>query len=662
MPRIHFCLLRLLLTFLLCSAASPAVAGARADEPHWIRISSGHFSVVTDADEKKGRDVVVRFEQMRAVFGLLLARDRINLAEPLDIIALKSDDEYSRVVPNRQGLAMAAFFVPGEDRNYFVLNLSQEESWRAISYDFARVFLNYNYPPTQPWFDEGFAQYFASLRLDDKQGQIGESTKSFTERLSAPTWLAIPDLFTTRSVLSAGPESCEHGLFCAQSWIVMHYLLNRNQLPETGTYFDLVENQRLPVEEAIQKAYGMSSAQFGPAVKDYFHSLAMPSQAIEKGRQPEARSAGGIQSLAVIQADQVGSSMGQIPEAQAQALVAEMTVRLSEHREQAMQTLEGIAGQPKTDNVIARRGLAWAHMEKKEFKLAVEELGKGAELAPRDPWLHFYSALARQRAIQTGGQGTEELPNMMQDLQQVLNWDPEFAEARNMLAMAQLEGGGVHAAMDSMRAAIRLDPRNQNYLLHMAEIYMAGKNWDAATAMLDRLKGSPDSQIAKAAREQLEGLPMLKKFGVMPEAEAKTQQTAPVPSPSSSATSATSSPSPARTARKPEPQAKPREQTRQSDEEAGVDSEAPTVPPQPDRRPIQFVKGKLVAVDCSQAPSATLTVSAGARVLKLRTENYKLLMVMGADGFSCEWTGRPVAVNYRFGGKADGDLVSLELE
>ena len=82
----------------------------------------------------------------------------------------------------------------------------------------------------------------------------------------------------------------------------------------------------------------------------------------------------------------------------------------------------------------------------------------------------------------------------------------------------------------------------------------------------------------------------------------------------------------------------------------------------PDKRSIQFLKGKLVAVDCAQAPSATLTVAAGAKVLKLRTENYKSLMLIGPDEFSCDWKSRPVAVNYRPGGKFDGDLVSLEVQ
>jgi Flp pilus assembly protein TadD len=660
---------------LLCAPLAPA----RSDQQHWIRVNSSHFSVVTDADEFKGHDVVARFEQMRLVFGQLLSRTRINMSEPIDIIALRSDDEYSKIVPTRQGPGVAmGFFILGPDRDYFVLNLSKEESWRALSREFALVFLNYNYPPTQPWFDEGFAEYFSSLRFDNKQAQIGGDPESFTELLNSTPWLSIPDLFATHR--DASQENSRHTLFYAQSWIVMHYLLSQNKLSETGTYFDLVVNQKLSVEEAIQKAYGMSSAQLTQAVQDHFHSLGQPSPPPEKGKQPLAA---GSQTLEVTPSDQIGSSNQELPEAEGQSLVAEMSVRLAEHREPAVQQLQSITALPKMDNVVARRALAWAHMEKKEFDRAVEELSKAGDLNPKDPWLHYYLALVRYHLAQTG-QAPGGLPNMMQDLRSVLDWDPEFAQARSMLAMAQLEGGGVHAAMDSMRVALQLSPRNQTYLLNMAQIYMAGKSWEAATALLERLKSSPDPQVAKSAGEQLAGLPMLKKYGTLAQPQQTASASSPSPSSSSSPSSPSSSPSssspsghsatapattassattPSATSRKPaEPQPKTEQQSPEPDEVTVDRADQPPTPAQPDKRAIQFLKGKLVAVDCSQAPSAILTVTAGAKVLKLRTQDYKSLTLIGADDFSCDWKGRPVAVNYRAGGKADGDLVSIEVQ
>jgi hypothetical protein len=116
--------------------------------------------------------------------------------------------------------------------------------------------------------------------------------------------------------------------------------------------------------------------------------------------------------------------------------------------------------------------------------------------------------------------------------------------------------------MDSMRPALQLSPRNQTYLLDMAQIYLAGKNWDAATAMLERLKNSSDPQIAKSASEQLEGLPTLRKYGVLPQ-----QQTTETPSQSA----ITSSGPPSSAGRPPQPQTQKAKQNPKTDDEVTED-------------------------------------------------------------------------------------------
>jgi hypothetical protein len=633
----------------VCTILVPQSA-ARSDTPHWIRLNSDHFCVVTDADEKRGRQVIVHFEQMRGAFAQLLMRDRINLPKPLDIIGFRNDEEYGKVAPLKKGQTTpdAVFFLPGDDRDYFVLNLARDDGWSAIARDFALILLNYNYPATQAWFDEGFADYFSSLRLDGKQVQIGGDPQSFFAVLGTQEWLPMPALFS----MSDDAASPQHRLFQAESWIVLHYLLSQRKLPQAGAYFDLVENQKIPIEDAIQKAHGVTSAQFGQSVRDYFRVLAQAQQPTSKETKDKGSSAiAASPSIAVTGADEIGSSLQELPENEGQALVSEMSLRLPEHRDAAVTELESVTADPKRDNVIARRALAWDHLQKKDFDSAVEEFNKGAELNPRDPWLHYYLALLRKALAKAKVTELEGLRYMIQDLRLVLDWAPEFAAARAMLDMAQLEGGGTNAAMDSMRVAIRLSPRNQSYLLDMAQIYLAGKHWDAASALLERLKNSPDPQLAKSAREQLEGLPTLKKYGVMPQSASKAEAasappTAPAGSPAPSSSPTPNSPAPVK-----------------SDQASTVDDADQTpAPAQPDHRPIQHLKGKLVSVDCSNSPLAVVSIAAGNRSLKLRTENYQSLMIMGADQFSCGWINRPVAVNYRAGGKGDGDLSSLELQ
>src|SRR5215813_1425510 len=96
---------------------------AFAADQQWLRVSSDHFTVLTDAGDKQGHEVAARFEQMRAVFGQLLMRNRLRMAEPIEILAIRSDKDYAQIAPlvNGQPTQAAAFFLSGEDRIFIVL-------------------------------------------------------------------------------------------------------------------------------------------------------------------------------------------------------------------------------------------------------------------------------------------------------------------------------------------------------------------------------------------------------------------------------------------------------------------------------------------------------------------------------------------------------------
>jgi hypothetical protein len=662
----------------LLAASAPA-----SEQTPWLEIHSTHFTVITDAGDKKGKEVALRFEQMRAVFATLLMKDRLNQPLPLTILAFKNDKTYYQSAPLRQGqpIGVPGFFVTGEDQNFFVLNLFEEESWRAVAHDFAHLLLNYNYPPVPGWFDEGFAEYFGSIRLDDRKYEIGgdpelrsrftedllESQhevrnlpKSLTELLGGQVWLALPDLLTMKHDTSTYTESTHHTLFYAQAWMMMHYVLHEKKLPETGTYFDLVENQRVPVEEAIQKAYGVTSAQFDQAVKDYFHSLTPLFLALDASRQPESKSsAPQVYEFPELvgPSDSVITAKA-LPEADARALTDQVKIRIPDRRESGLHELQALATSseptasktsneknddkkedkkaiPSAGRETALRVLAWDHVQRGEFDAAAEELSNAAALNPRDMWIRYYLCVMKYRIAQSKHADILGLPNMMQDLRAVLDWYPEFADAYDLLATAHREGGGPVAAMQAERAAMQLSPRNQQYVLHLAEIYISDKKWEAARALLGRLKSNRNPQIAAAASARLEQLPNEQRYGV-------------------SAASAPSAP-------KLTTQSSPFDVLEQDAAKRASAARAAQSGSSGDKRPAKFLQGRLLGVDCSQSPAAVLTVSSGAQVLKLRTADYKSLLLIGADSFSCDWNNRSVSVNYKAGGVSDGDLVSVEV-
>ena len=668
----------------LCPISAPAA------EPPWLQINSAHFTVITDAGEKKGREVALRFEQMRAVFAVLLSKDHLNQPVPLTILAFKSDKSYYQLAPLRQGqpIDVPGFFLHGEDQDFIALNLFEEESWRAVAHDFAHMLLSYNYPPAQGWFDEGLAEYFSSIRVDNKRVEIGgdpelgptvtqdllgnqretHPPKSLTELLGAQVWLSLPDLFTMKHDTANYNEGTHHTLYYAESWIVMHYLLNEKKLPETGSYFDLVLNQHVPVEDAIQKAYGMTSAQLEDAVKAYLRSQKQLFVAVDSARQtsqpsgPASESAQPYQFPTPVAPDDSAITSKPYPEADARALYAGVQVRIPERRDFGLQQLKALATTPtptdvkaeakseakaaaKNDpddnpsllptnavgNALAHRLLAWDHIEHGEYDDAITELGDAAALNQRDMWVRYYLSVLKYRMAQAKHGDIQGLANMMLDLRAVLEWYPEMAGAYDLLALARNEGGSSVAAMQSERAAMNLSPRDQRYVYHLAEIYIKSKKWDAAQALLERLKNSTDPQIAALARERIEQAGTERKYGI---ANAAAQP-------------------------KLAPQKTPFDVLEEDAAKRAADEK--TAPAAGDTRGTKFFKGRLIAVDCSQPPAAILTVVAEGSVLKLRASDYKSLLLIGADDFSCTWRDRRITANYKPGGLSDGDLVSLEM-
>ena len=626
------------------------------DEPKWIEVHSAHFSVLTDAGDKRGREVALRMEQIRAVFGLLIMKDKLKMPVPITVIALKSDKQYGMVAPAKQSMA-AGFYVPGSDRVYIVLNLFEVDPWRAVAHPLAHYLLNYNYPPAQGWFDEGLAEYFGSIQIG-KQVEIGgdpelapewhedifdelrrdpNTPQSLTQLVSSPVWLSMVDLFTMKHDGSGAREGTREGthntLYYAQSWMVVHFLVNKNKMPEAGTYFDLVLNQKVPVEKAMVQAFDLSPEQMEDAVKTYFKSLSGLGIALDQTKKPIADPVDVQQPVHFalpFDADDIGMAVTSVKDEEARAVIGDVMARVPEHRDQALHDLQQLTADPK-DNEAAHRGLARDHLRQKRYDAAADELEKATELNPRDPWIWYYRSALKYQKAQATRQEMQGLANMMQDLRAVADWYPELADAYNMLAMARVEGGGINSALEAQRQAIALAPRNVEYQFNLGQIYVAGKKWDLAREVFTRLKAGPDRAAAAAAKQQLDDLETLQKYGVRPQRAGE-----------SAAAAAASS-------------------TQDRDEE--TDAVAKPAPVKPGTTgPVQFLKGKIVSSDCSKPPEATVTILSGMTTYKMHASDYKSLLVIGEDQFSCDWKNRVVSVNYRAVGKHEGELVSIETQ
>lgn len=610
---------RWLLPPVLALSATPLTF---AGDATWIEITSPHFSVVTDAGEKRGRETAMRFEQMRAVFGTLLTKANVNIPVPLQIVAFRNSKELRQFVPlwNGKPVQLAGLFQGGEDRSFIMLDMSTENPWAVVFHEYAHQLMNGVLTArVDPWFEEGFAEYFSSIEVDSKEARVGKIPEDEYLVLQQQGMMKVSDLFRVQQNSSTYNESGSHRtVFYAESGMVMHYLYDNSLIPQLSKYFVLKLDQNVPVESAIQQSLGMSASDFDKVLHNYvssgrFKYFPMPTPA-------------NIVSSAYTVRPLTAADSG--------AVMADIHLHSRDYQEKAIAEFQDILkGDP--NNAAAARGLGYAYLQKQDLTQAGEYFKRAAQADSKDPRVHYYSAMLMSRE----GAFTDhsDLPEMIKQLETAIALDPNFADPYSLLAFAQMYDGDPAKGLATIQKAVALSPRNEIYQFDLAQMYLNNRQPDPAIPILQGLARNGSAEIAARANGTLQQALQFKAamqqqptqgFSIVPEDGA----------------AANGNPAPGGSVRiKSSPAAE-------------------DVHPIPDQTPPRFLKGTIVSIDCSTPPHATLTVLSGGKTWKMQVADSKHVLLIGADNFSCSWSKQKVALNYREMGADEGRVFSIEVQ
>jgi tetratricopeptide (TPR) repeat protein len=559
----------------------------------------------------------MRFEQMRAVFSTLMTKANVNIPIPLQIVAFRNNKEFKLFAPLWQGkpTQLAGLFQGGQDRSFIMLDMSVENPWTVVFHEYAHQLMNgILTQQLDPWFEEGFAEYFSTIEVDNKQARVGKAPANAYLELQQAGTMKIADLFKVRQNSQTYNENSDRrGVFYAESNLLMHYIYDNQLLPKVIVYFDLTNNKKVPVEDAIQQAFGMSPTQFDKALHDYVGS---------------ERS---MQYVFPTPADIATSGYTAVPlsPADSAAILADIHLHSLDYKDKAIEEFQEIL-KSDANNAAACRGLGYAYLQKRESKLAAEYFRRAAQLNSKDPRVHYYSAMLMNGEGVFGDRS--RLLEMIKELETSISLDPNFADPYSMLGFAQCMLGDMQEGLANMKKAISLSPHNQWYQFNLAQMYMKNRQPDLAIPMLEVLSRSQDPQIAHNAGEFLA---RAQQFKEMLEGKAQLQD-----------------------------RGTQLAQEKDEDEDEPDRAPAPAASPEPGRTAgaTKYMKGTLTSVDCTTPPSAVLTVVAGNATWKMKVTDINHTVVLGADAFSCSWSKRKVALNYVETGAGQGRVVSVELQ
>jgi tetratricopeptide (TPR) repeat protein len=610
-----------------------------AGQQQWVEVRSPNFSVITDAGEKRGCDVALHFEQMRSVFGTLMTKANVNLAVPLQIVAFRNSKELRPMAPLFKGkpTEVAGLFQGGQDRSFIMLDMSVEDPWTVVFHEYAHQLMNGNLSfETGPWFEEGFAEYFSSIEVDNKEARVGKIPRDTYLILEQMGMAKTSDLLRVQQNSSTYNESGDHRTtFYAESSLLVHYLYDNHLIPKLSVYFDSLQGQKKTVEQSLQASLGMTPDQLDKALRQY----------LTTGRYRYYP----IATPPAIVAAQFAVRPMSAPDAR--ALMADIHAHSPDYKDKALGEFQEVL-KTDPDNEAALRGAGFAYLQQMDYTHAAEYLSRAVQHNSKDPRVHCYYAMLLS---QEGPSDAKKRTEIKKELETALALDPHLADAYSLLGYTQAFSGESDKAIVSLKKALELSPRNENYLFNLANAYMVDEKIDSAIAIFRSLAENGNPPISIQARQSLEqALNFKSRAGAN---LAGTNQ----PNLGSAIVEVRDEVTGEWRREKADQPAAAATETK-ADEPAKAASEQEVVAELPPGPPMRFLKGRLASIDCSAAPQAVVTVISGTRTMKVHIQDSAHVVLIGADKFSCDWKNVGVAVNYRERPDGDGDAVSLEMQ
>ena len=481
-------LLRALLSLaLLICLASKAVA----DE--WVRVRSPHFEIIADVSQKRAREIALRFEQMRSIFEKLVSAEKLKSPIPLQIIAFRTSKELTDVMPRRNGKPMegiAGWFLQNDDMNFVALNASEESGFPVAYHEYAHTVLHASFSNIPLWFDEGVACYYETTKILYGQIEIGDTPKYAPAVFAHRGLMPVTELFAvTGNSKTYWDNDLKRAMFYQQSWLVVHYLFDKQKLGQFAKYAELRSKQRTPIPEAIQAAFGISPKEFDAEISAYGN---LGQRQIY--RSPE-----------FAQFDATKFTVDSIEDLDAAAAVANLRLHSRENHDEAVDEFRKILVKNPA-HFEANLGLAYAALLSKNYEEAERCLKAAATVDKKNAREHYLYGMLQLGRVASADEKQQQIISAWDHLKSAVRLQPEFADAHRLLSTAYSEMGDANSAINEARTAAALNQGNLEYFAHLGKLLFDHQKYDQARVVYEQLAASSDPLLSTLASQRLESI------------------------------------------------------------------------------------------------------------------------------------------------------------
>ena len=453
---------------LLCSATFAAQSPDASNAP-WVQITSPHFTVITNSNEKQGRRIAAQFERMRAVFHILMPSVTDDAGAPIVVLALRDKKSFRSIEPaaylGKDQLNLAGLFLRVPNRNYVLLRLDAEgdHPFFTIYHEYTHYMLRKADAWIPVWLNEGLAQFYQNTTLQEKEVTLGEPDANNILYLRQQSLIPLATLFAVDHNSPFYHDEQKGSVFYAESWALTHFLEINDYKNKTTLISDY--SRRLI---AHQDPVAAAQATFGD-LKKLQQSLAFY---IQGGNYSAFR----LRNPITFAEDSFQATT--IPATEANAVRAGVLLYVG-RVDEAQALLESVlAAQP--NNALAHETMGDLKLRQTDLSAARTWYGEAVALDQASYLAHYNFAVL---TLQSGDHANDDA--VEKSLKAAIKLNPTFAPADDALAnfYASRHENLAEAHRLSL-TAVQIEPENLAYRLNTANVLAENQQFDDALRVL----------------------------------------------------------------------------------------------------------------------------------------------------------------------------------
>jgi tetratricopeptide (TPR) repeat protein len=398
---------------------------------------------------------------------------------------------------------VAGYFQSGRDVNYITLTTETmaEDPYRTIFHEYVHLLVNNTMgrAGVPPWFNEGLAEYYSTFEIQDaRKATLGKPISNHIHFLRSTKLWPLKTLFSVDYHSLERNKHEARGVFYAQSWALVHYLIQGDdgkRKDELGKFLEMLV-AGTPVETAFRDTFQMDYATLEKQLKSYIQRETYRINIATFTKKLEFDSE---------------MTVSPLTEAQGQAYLGDLLYHTQRGADAITRLNQALTLDPNLG--MAHASLGMVLMEQKQFDQAKEHLAKAVATGSADYLSHYYYAfvLSREGMDQNNfvsSYPAEIMQTMRDHLQRAIVLKADFAESYHLLGFISLVNSeDLDKAAELIQKAIALSPGSEEYLFVLAQIYLRQENNLGAKRVLEPLAAtSSDPRIRVSAENFLKSI------------------------------------------------------------------------------------------------------------------------------------------------------------